>query len=100
MSGYVIFDVGPSDREAMKPYLDKAWDTVAAHGGKVLARTSNVDVRESTHGPGWRPTRVLIIEFPSMEAARGWYEPTEYQAILPIRLKASKDNMVTVEGVA
>jgi uncharacterized protein (DUF1330 family) len=34
-----------------------------------------------------------------MDAARGWYESPEYQAILPIRLKASKDNMVIVEGV-
>ena len=99
MSAYVIFDVGPSDREAMQPYLDKAWDTVTAHGGKVLALTSNIDVRESTHGPGWKPARVLIIEFASMDAARGWYESPEYQAILPIRLKASKDNMVIVEGV-
>ena len=41
MSAYVIFDVGPSDREAMQPYLDKAWDTVASHGGQVRARTSN-----------------------------------------------------------
>ena len=34
---------------------------------------------------------MLIIEFASMDAARGWYESPEYQAILPIRLKASKD---------
>jgi hypothetical protein len=29
----VIFDVGPSDRDAMKPHLDKAFDTLKAHGG-------------------------------------------------------------------
>lgn len=99
MAAYVIFDVGPSDRDRMKPYLDKAWDTVAAHGGKVLARTSTIDVRESTHGPGWKPIRVLIIEFPSMAAAQAWYESPEYQEILPIRLQNAKDNMVIVDGV-
>jgi uncharacterized protein (DUF1330 family) len=40
MTAYVIFDVGPSGREAMKPYIDKAFDTVAAHGGKIMARTN------------------------------------------------------------
>jgi uncharacterized protein (DUF1330 family) len=81
---------------AMKPYLEKAFDTLRAHG-RVIVSTSNIDVRESSHGLGWKPTRLFIAEFPSMEAAR--YESPEYQEILPIRLKASKDNMVIVEGV-
>jgi uncharacterized protein (DUF1330 family) len=98
MAGYVIFDVGPFDRDAMKLYLDKAWDTIKAHGGKVLARTTNIDVRESTHGTGWQPSRILIIEFPSMAAAQAWYDSPEYQEILPNRLANSKDNMVIVEG--
>jgi uncharacterized protein (DUF1330 family) len=99
MTGYVIFDVGPSDREAMKPYLDKAFDTVTSYGGKIVARTNNVDVRETTHGPGWNPSRILIIEFASMDAAKAWYESPEYQEILPIRLQHGKDNMVIVEGL-
>jgi uncharacterized protein (DUF1330 family) len=99
MTGYVIFDVGPSDRAAMGPYLEKAFDTITAHGGKLLARTNNIDVRESTHGVGWKPSRILIIEFPSMEDAKAWYESPEYQEILPIRLNFGKDNMVIVEGL-
>jgi uncharacterized protein (DUF1330 family) len=99
MTGYVIFDVGPFDRDAMGPYLEKAFDTITAHGGKLIARTSNIEVREATHGPGWKPSRILIIEFASMEAARSWYESPEYQEILPIRLKAAKDNMVIIEGL-
>jgi uncharacterized protein (DUF1330 family) len=79
--------------------LEKAFDTLIPYGGKVIARTSNVDVREAGHGPGWKPTRILIIEFPSIEAARSWYASPESQNILPIRLKASKDNMVIVEGL-
>jgi uncharacterized protein (DUF1330 family) len=78
MAGYVIFDVGPSDRDAMKPYLEKAFDTLRAHGGRVIVSTSNIDVRESRHGLGWKPTRLFIAEFPSMKAARSWYESPEY----------------------
>jgi len=99
MAAYVIFDVGPSDRDALKPYLEKAFDTLVPYGGKVIARTSNIEIREATHGQGWRPTRILIIEFPSVDAARSWYDSPEYQEILPIRLRASKDNMVIVDGL-
>ena len=60
MTGYVIFDAGPRiDPEAMKPYSEKALGTVVPYGGKVIARTNNIDVRESSHGPGWHPTRIL-----------------------------------------
>jgi uncharacterized protein (DUF1330 family) len=49
---------------------------------------------------GWKPTRLLIIEFPTLAAARAWYESPEYQALLPLRLNArGPDNMVIVAGV-
>ena len=47
MTGYVIFDVGPSDRDAMGPYLDKAFDTITSHGGKLLARTRSSGINPS-----------------------------------------------------
>jgi hypothetical protein len=50
----------------------------------------------------WAPTpseRLLIIEFPTLAAARAWYESPEYQALLPLRLNASgPDNMLIVDG--
>ena len=100
MTGYVIFDAGPrTDPEAMKPYSEKALVTVIPYGGKVIVRTNNIDIRESSHGPGWHPTRILIIEFPSIEAAQSWYNSPEYQEILPIRLKAATENVVIIEGL-
>ena len=99
MAGYVIFDIGPSDREAMKPYLDKAFDTITEFKGIILVRGGDPEVREATHREGWHPTRILIVEFPSKDAARAWYDSPAYQAILPIRLKHGKDNMVIVDGV-
>jgi uncharacterized protein (DUF1330 family) len=40
-----------------------------------------------------------MIEFPSMENARAWYESPEYQEVLPIRLSANEDKMVMFEGL-
>ncbi|MBX9945102.1 MAG: DUF1330 domain-containing protein [Reyranella sp.] len=100
MTAYVIFDPGPrTDPEAMKQYSAKAFDTLVPYGGKVIVRTNNLEIRESNNGPGWRPTRLLIIEFPSMVAARAWYDSPEYQELLPIRLSAATENVVIVEGL-
>jgi hypothetical protein len=38
------------DRDATKPYLERAFDTLIPYVGKVIARTSNVDVRDIATG--------------------------------------------------
>lgn len=101
MAAYVIFDVPPGgDPEAMKPYRDKAFDTLIPYGGRTIVRTNEIDVREVRAEKGWTPTRLLIIEFPTVAAARAWYESPEYQALLLLRLNArGPDNMLIVGGV-
>jgi uncharacterized protein (DUF1330 family) len=43
---------------------------------------------------------VAIIEFPTLEKAKGWYDSAEYQKVLPLRLKEStSDKMVIVPGL-
>jgi uncharacterized protein (DUF1330 family) len=101
MAAYVIFDAAAGGNvDAMKPYRDKAFDTLIPYGGKTIALTSDIEVRETRHDKPWTPTRLLIIEFPTIAAARAWYDSPEYQALLPLRLNArGPDNMVIVEGV-
>lgn len=48
---------------------------------------------------GATPDGVVMLEFPSMEAARGWYESEAYQQAIPFRQKAAKWRVVLVEGV-
>jgi len=102
MAAYVIFDAPPGgDLEAMKPYREKAWDTLVPYGGRPIVRTGDIEVREVRRDKSWTPTRLLIIEFPTLAAARAWYESPEYQALLPLRLSArGPDNMLIVGGVA
>ena len=101
MAAYVIFDAPPGgDLEAMKPYREKAFDTLIPYGGKPIVRTDHIEVREVRPDKGWTPTRLLIIEFPTLAAARAWYDSPEYQALLPLRLNArGPDNMLIVDGV-
>jgi uncharacterized protein (DUF1330 family) len=41
----------------------------------------------------------VLLEFPGIEAAKRWYHSEEYKPLLAMRLKASKGNLVLVEGV-
>ena len=96
MSAYMIFDVKSVNRgEAMEEYREKAVEMIPRFGGKIIVASNDVDAREGD----WEPDRILIIEFPSIDDARALYESSEYQEILPIRLKANQDKMVIVEGM-
>ncbi len=47
----------------------------------------------------WNPKRLVVIEFPSAEAARRWYDSPEYRKVLPIRLQHAVSHMLLAEGV-
>ena len=73
MAGYVFFDVVSIHPERMSEYRDKALASIKAFDGKLVAATNNIDCREGN----WHPTRIVMLEFPSMEKALAWYDSAE-----------------------
>ena len=43
-------------------------------------------------------SRTVVIEFPSREEFRTWYDSAAYQEVLPLRLQSVPGDMVVVEG--
>ena len=94
MTAYVIADIEITHPEGYATYRPMAAESVARHGGRFIARGGAVDAMEG----GWTPKRVIIIEFPSMEAARTFYHSDDYQAALAVRLANSTGRVVIVDG--
>ncbi len=44
------------------------------------------------------PERIFIIEFPTADAARRWYQSDDYQEALKTRLSASHGRVFLIEG--
>ena len=95
MTAYALIELEVIDTEKIGPYMAAVSETVASHGGKYLVRPGATEVVEG--GPGEYPLKV-VLAFPSMKAAKGWYNSDAYQAILPHRLASSKGNFLWVEG--
>jgi uncharacterized protein (DUF1330 family) len=95
MPAYVIVDVNITDAEAYEEYKKATPITLAAHGGKFIARGGSVEVLEGDRQPG----RVVILEFESVEAAKKWWSSPEYEAPKALRQRASKASLIVVEGV-
>jgi uncharacterized protein (DUF1330 family) len=92
MTAYVVVHATVLDQNKMQEYGAAAGPTVTAHGGKVVSRgPSEVLAGESPHQV------MVVLEFPSRQAAQAWYASEEYQAIIPTRL-AAMDSVFVLGG--
>jgi uncharacterized protein (DUF1330 family) len=95
MPAYFIVDIDVTDPTALEEYRKAVPATVEKYGGKFLVRGGRMEVVEGS----WRPKRVVVTEFPSLEQAKRWYDSEEYRALKARRLRTSKGNVILVEGV-
>jgi len=96
MAAYVIVDMTVTDPVKIEEYRKLAGATVAALGGKFLARGGKTEVFDGD----WKPQRIVVIEFPSLEQAKLWRSSPEYGKACEIRDRAARTRMIVVEGVA
>ena len=95
-AAYVIADVDVSDPVRYEAYKALTPGAVAAAGGRFVVRGG----RHETLEGHWVPGRVVVIEFPSYEAAKAFYDSPPYVAARAAREGATRRfNMVIVEGV-
>lgn len=94
MSAYMIVEIEVHDTTAYDEYRKLVGPTLLQYGGKFIVRGGKVDVLEGS----WNPKRLVVLEFESAARAREWYDSEEYRIPKQIRKKASKGNLVLVEG--
>jgi len=85
----------PQINEDVLDYLDRIQDTLDPFSGRFLVHGATVEVKE---GP-W-PGTVVLIEFPTIDETRGWYDSPDYQTILHLRTDHIDGEAILVEGVA
>ena len=94
MAGYVIAQIKVNDPEPYKNYVKQNTELVGKFGGKFLVRGGDVEVLEGE----FPPTRTIVLEFPSVEAARTWYDSPEYAGPKSIRKATADTNLMIVDG--
>lgn len=94
MAAYVIASVDVKDPVRYADYRNMVVPTIAAYGGRFLARGGTVDILEGD----WQPKRLVIVEFPSVERAKAWWSSPEYADAKALRQATSEGTLVVIEG--
>jgi uncharacterized protein (DUF1330 family) len=82
------------NREKLDEYVAKVMPLIQSGGGRILGFDESPEIVE---GEIELP-RTVILEFPSRDAFRAWYDSEDYQAILPLRLESAPGTMILVNG--
>jgi len=96
MPAYIIADIDLREPERYREYVEKVPALIAKHGGRYRVRGGEAEVLEGT----WTPSRLVVLEFPSREAALAMYNDPDYLPFRTLRQSISRSNLVIVDGWA
>ena len=92
---YIVVDVDIHNPEIYEDYKKQVVPIVTAFGGEYIARGGALDVIQDEL---WRPTRMVLLKFPSVAQAQGFLDSPEYAPVKQMRLDNSTGTLVIVEG--
>lgn len=96
MNAYVIANIDVRDPTRYADYVKLTPGTIAPFGGRFIARGGRSERLEGDVSVN----RIVVIEFPSYEQAKAWYDSEGYRVAMAIRQSASTGSLILVEGTA
>ncbi len=95
MAAYLIAQVTVTDPDRFADYRAAVPAVIANYGGRYIIRGGDVEAFEGSHDG----RRLVIVEFPSMDRARAFWQSPEYREVRRLREGAAIMDVVAVEGV-
>lgn len=88
MPAYLVVEHVITDPTGFEEYRSKVAPLIASYGGRYLTKGGTHRQPEGGH---WTPQRMVIIEFPDMQALEAWYQSPEYQPLIALRKQCTSD---------
>jgi uncharacterized protein (DUF1330 family) len=90
---YVVANFTIEDADTYRKYEKGFFPILKRHGGEFFTYD---DANANLEGPTPPEGRVVLFKFPSEEAARGWYEDPDYQALSEHRRAGTTLKFLTI----
>ncbi|HEY5290976.1 MAG TPA: DUF1330 domain-containing protein [Burkholderiales bacterium] len=95
MAAYLVVDIDVTNPAQFEEYKKLAPAAIAKYGGRYLIRGGAYEAIEGD----WKPQRLTVVEFESMEKAKAFYHSPEYQTAIKARTGAAKFKALLVQGI-
>ena len=94
MPAYVLAEIEITNPDGYREYTRVVAPTIEKYGGRFLVRSNPAHVLEGE----WPERRRVLIEFPTLDAARKWWDSPEYAKPKSLRRANSTGRLILFEG--
>jgi uncharacterized protein (DUF1330 family) len=94
MAAYILAEIEITNPEGYKEYTTQVPATIAKYGGRFLVRGGAAEALEGE----WPKRRRVLLEFPSMEQAKRWWDSPEYEKPKALRRANSEGRLILMDG--
>ena len=94
MNAYLIIDLTIHDFDGFRGYIEKIPAFIQKHSGRYVVQGEVPVVMEG----GWKPERIVVIEFPSKDSANDFLQDPDAQTLFEIRHRTTTSKVVLVDG--
>jgi len=95
MAAYVIVEVNVHNPTEYEEYKKLTPATLSAFGGEFVVRGGETETLEGE----WQPQRIVVLEFPTVQRAKEWWNSEAYSKAKVIRQRTATTKMIVVQGV-
>ena len=95
MSVYIVAQLKIHDREQYASYSDGFMEIFVKYDGTLLSVEESPEVLEGD----WKPTRLVLLEFPHRRAIREFLDDPEYKPLKELRHQVASSSLVAVDGI-
>jgi uncharacterized protein (DUF1330 family) len=95
MAAYFLADLEIEDAAGFEEYRRLVPATIEQYKGRYLVRGGRHETLEGDRVS----KRLVVLEFPSLDQAKRWYDSAEYQPLKALRQRTARADVILVEGV-
>ena len=95
MNYYSIAELTITDQSWVREYVQNVTPMVERYGGRYLSRTGRIEKLEGERTPA---QIMVLVEWPSREAAMTFYDSDEYRPYRERRVGGARNEFVLVPG--
>ena len=94
MTAFLLLDLKILNFTLFTEYIEKVPAFIRKHGGRYRVQGAEPEFMEGD----WSPERIVVLEFASKDAAKGFLADPDFQPLLAVRHRATRSNLILVEG--
>jgi uncharacterized protein (DUF1330 family) len=95
MPAYIIVEISIHNPAEYEDYKKLTPQSLKPFDGKFIVRGGQAESLEGY----WNPERIVVLEFPSLEKAKAWWNSEGYAPAKALRQRTAHTKMILVPGV-